>query len=474
MKVGDLFVSLGIKVDESKIKSIQSGFSNLRRGLIETKLAFIGAVWGLDRFISSSVNSAASIENIAKQTGLSAEALSKWDMAGQMSNLSLSAGETANSIGNLQKQLASIAMGQGNIAPFQMLGLDIVGKNAFDVIKDLRKNIEGLKPDIATNLISQLGLDPGMISILQLSNKEFEKLSNQAVLGSGSRSSILQTGFAIRNLEIKIKLLKDQIVVAIAPVINKFINQFLNWIIKNQSKIRNAISDFIEKIIYFIVIVSKGLGALLKFTEGLFGAQNGLKVLGAVIVGLLASFSPLVVILGSVSALFHDFSKWKTGKSAMFEDLYKTLTGISEKLSNFKKGIKDAFNFDEKTEKNIDKLSSAMSGLKGSLQLGLLGALIGGKVGGVQGALIGGGAGLSAGLFNILVDWQKKLLDENAIKRINGKEVSKEQFEQFKKIQNNNITLNTTINTDSNIAPQILGQRVNNELSTLQLNNGGF
>lgn len=470
MKVGDLFVALGIKTDESKLKAINTGFSNLRRGLIETKVAFLGAVWGLDKFISSSVQGVASIDNIAQQTGLSFQELQKFDMAGQMSNLAIGAGQTANAIGNLQKQIALIRMGQGNIAPFQMLGIDVVGKNAFEVIKDLRKNIQGLSPDIATNLISQLGLDPAMISLLKLSNKEFDKLTNQGGLGKGGRSSILQTGFALKQLELKIQRLKDQIVVAISPVIQKFINQFLNWIIKNQSKIRNALTDFIEKIAYFIAIIAEGVGVLIKFAENIFGAEKGMKLFGLAVAGLLLSLSPFVAKLAIISGIMHDFQNWKLGKDNMFGDLYKTIAGIADKLGLLKKTITGAFDFDEKTQKNIDSFSKAMSGLKGSLMLGLVGAVIGGKIGGLQGAAIGGGIGLGAGLINEFIDWQKELLNDE---KLNKKNFNPEK--SLNKNQTNNITINTQVNTDSNIAPSVLEKhQKKGVLDALQLNNSGF
>lgn len=470
MKVGDLFVALGIKTDESKLKAINTGFGNLRRGLIETKIAFLGAIWGLDKFISSSVQGVASIDNIAQQTGLSFQELQKFDMAGQMSNLAIGAGQTANAIGNLQKQIALIRMGQGNIAPFQMLGIDVAGKNAFEVIKDLRKNIQGLSPDIATNLISQLGLDPAMISLLKLSNKEFDKLTNQGGLGKGGKSSILQTGFALKQLELKIQRLKDQIVVAISPVIQKFINQFLNWIIKNQSKIRNVLTDFIEKIAYFIAIIAEGVGVLIKFAENIFDAEKGMKLFGLAVAGLLLSLSPFVAKLAIISGIMHDFQNWKLGKDNMFGDLYKTIAGIADKLGLLKKTITGAFDFDEKTQKNIDSFSKAMSGLKGSLMLGLVGAVIGGKIGGLQGAAIGGGIGLGAGLINEFIDWQKELLNDE---KLNKKNFNPEK--SLNKSQTNNITINTQVNTDSNIAPSVLEKhQKKGVLDALQLNNSGF
>ena len=223
MKVGDLFVSLGIKADTAQLQKITTGFSNLRRGLLETKLAFVGAMYALDRFVMSSAEGVANIENIALQTGLSADALQKWDLAGQMSSLALGTGQTAQALGNLQKQLSGIMMGQGNIAPFQMLGIDVAGKNAFDVISDIRNSIKDLRPDIATNIISQMGLDPTMIAILRMSNEQFAKMiNNQSILGKGGRQGVLQAGMAIRRLEIQLKLLKDQIVASLAPVVSKY------------------------------------------------------------------------------------------------------------------------------------------------------------------------------------------------------------------------------------------------------------
>ena len=222
--------------------------------------------------------------------------------------------------------------------------------------------------------------------------------------------------------------------------------------------------------------IAKIITSLIDLVSYIDNGTKKFNYMGLVVAGLVASFSPFLSIVVALGTALNDIQNWKAGGKAMFGDLYTTISGIADKLKYLKNAITGAFDFDESTQKNIDKFTGAMSNLKGSLQLGLLGALIGGKIGGVQGAVVGGGVGLGAGLLNWLIEANKsefmslyrKSNDETQKKR----ELIKQQ--DSNKTQQNNITLNTTINTDSNLVPEVFNRSVKNGLENLQLNNHGF
>ena len=177
--IGELFIELGVKADTSTINKVGAGIKGLRSNLLLVAGAFTGAVVGLDRFVDSALKGVVALQNINAQTGLSIEKLQQFQQAGQLSNLALSADQIAQSIGNVQKNLANIRIGQGNIAPFQLFpGVDIAGADVFDIMEQIRDNIHELDPAIATNLITQMGLTPDFINLLNLGNLSLQYLNS--------------------------------------------------------------------------------------------------------------------------------------------------------------------------------------------------------------------------------------------------------------------------------------------------------
>ncbi len=135
MNIGDFFVTLGFNADTTKVKDFAKAIGDLPLDVA----AGIAALAGLE------------------QANVSAEAV-------------------AGSVSALERNMAEIRLGRGNIAPFQMLGIGI-NQNAFGVLSQLRERIKGLDRPTATNLISQMGINPEMINVLSMTNEQFEQLS---------------------------------------------------------------------------------------------------------------------------------------------------------------------------------------------------------------------------------------------------------------------------------------------------------
>lgn len=371
MKIGDLFISLGIKADTRTLSSIQNGFKNLRTNLIQTQAAFAAAIYGLDRFVSGTVQGVTALQNLNQQTGLSIEQLQKWQQAGQLSNLALSADEISNSIGNLQRNIAAIKMGQGNIAPFQMLGnIKIAGTDAIGVLKQVRENIKNLDPGIATNLISQIGLDPGMINVLRLSNEEFDKLSKNQFLSKGQRDAVMGVGTSIKELTLRLGSFKDQAVAKLAPQLNRIVKDFFEWINKNSSKIIQAIGGIVQAIANFTTAVANAVSLAAQFLQKTLGLKDGLMALAAIFAVVGLSFSPFLLGLTAIILLLDDIKTWQDGGESLFGGFYDrikkikdTVTNIIKPFTNLKKAIGDTFK-DLKNGDAIKNLSDLFKNAK--------------------------------------------------------------------------------------------------------------
>lgn len=174
MTIAEFFVTIGFNVQSKSVKEVLGTLQDLPIAALESIAALAGVEYSLMKITQQAFETATSLQLFTSETGLSAKELQKWQIVAEQSNVSAEA--VASSINTLQRNLAEIRLGRGNIAPFQILGVG-VNQNAFGVLNQLRQRLKGLDPAMATNLVSQMGLDPSFIHLLQLTDKEFGNLS---------------------------------------------------------------------------------------------------------------------------------------------------------------------------------------------------------------------------------------------------------------------------------------------------------
>ena len=326
--IGELFIELNVRADNQAVNRFNFGFKDLRKNALLAAGAFTGAVVGLDRLIASTLRGVVSLQNLNNQTGLSIEKLQQFQQAGQLSNLALSADQIAQSIGNVQKNLADIKIGQGNIAPFQLLGINVDGADAFDVIEQIRDSIKGIDPAIATNLISQLGLTPDFINILKLSRKEFELLGENTFLNPQQRADIDNVGTSIKALTLRFKALKDQAIAKIAPDLNELMQKFFKWLKDNDDSVINTIAFITKGFTSFARALGNAFDLSSRFLNNIIGMENGLKILATSFGFLTLSFSPFLAGLAAVILLLDDIAVYRRGGNSITGELFKSFNNL--------------------------------------------------------------------------------------------------------------------------------------------------
>lgn len=343
MKIADFFIQLGLRADTGTLNTVTETVENLGKGLIGVQAAFVTAGYALDRFVAGTLSGVSALKNLNSQTGLSIEELQKWQQAGQLSNLELSADSVAQSIGNLQRSLASIRLGQGNIAPFQMLGIDVAGKNAFQVLNQIRNNIKGIAPDIQSNILSQMGIGPEMLPLLRATNEEFAQLSQNTFLSKEQRDKIYAVGLSFRELTLRMSALKDQAVAKIAPELERLIKTFFTWIKDNGEKITQIITNIANAFITFLKAVGNAFSLLGDFVSTITNAESGIKALSIAFAALGIAMMPFTAGLLLVIALLDDIKTWKEGGQSLFGNFYQGIATFVQKVTPLLQGIKQFF-----------------------------------------------------------------------------------------------------------------------------------
>lgn len=306
-----------IKGKESLAKSIGEN--------VKKFTAFVGAgiaaVAVIDRMVSSLLRANQVYINFNRQTGLAIDKLNEYATAGAMVDYNLSPESVANSIQSLQSNLAQIRLGQGNIAPYQLLGINPVEQDAFGVLEQLRRSIQGISDIDATNIIQQMGLSPEFISILRLSREEFKQLQDEVFLNSANRQAMNQYAMQLRKIHLQFNLLKDKALLSILPPFVKFM-------------------QYIENM---VEIWAKLISTLVNFVKASTEVQTVLKGIGIALLAIMVIIHPVIAAFTALYLIIEDIAVFFMGGKSF---IGLALAGL-QKIGNYvSKSLGNFFDFD--------------------------------------------------------------------------------------------------------------------------------
>jgi ribosome-associated translation inhibitor RaiA len=475
MNLDSLFVSLGFDVQDGGLKKMQNGIATFVKSAVGLKVALTAASAVMSKLINDTSTEVAQLEKFAQNTGLAIEKLQKWQEAGQKIDITLNKEGIANSIANLQKNLDEIKFGKGDISTFQILGISIGGKDAFQILEELRNKFQGLNNTQIKNLVEKTGLDSSFVSLLKVSSQEFDNLSQQIRLNSEQRGGLLEFGKNVKTLQLNLIALKNQISANLAPSFSKFYTELNALVVKNRNVIINSfetIAKSISKAVQLfynpIKLTIDVLGRLFDGLQNLIGTQGALATFGA---GLALIFTPLKTLLKPITLaivglllLLDDITIWLDGGKSAFGDFYNSVNNIINKLSP----LLEKLNFLKNTllAENDSPENVAKEGLKTIGKSIAVGAGIGAGagtfvpgLGTITGALTGAILGLFKELMqdnNVFKAYFEASMNKRAIEDV-GNNLG--QSRNIEIIQNNNFN----ITADS---PEATGQKVYNVINS--------
>tara|TARA_R110002020_G_scaffold13283_10_gene48144 strand:- start:51 stop:1406 length:1356 start_codon:yes stop_codon:yes gene_type:complete len=384
MKIADIFVSLGVKADNKAVKTFEGNITNLTKRLAIMTAAFGGAVAALDKFTSGTVDSSVGLQNIANQTGLAISKLRQLGQAVQLSDLSMTAEQAAQEVGNLEQRLAAIRLTGQGAESFIRFGIQPTG-DAFAVLEQVREAIQGMDNAKASTLISSLGINPQFINLLRLSRKEFDELGKNVFLSDKQNQNIIKLGTSITRLKLRIGALKDQAVAKLAPSLNKLVEDGFKWFEENGDNIIDIMAGIGKGFAMFASAVSNAIGFVASMR---FSFEGLLTVLGL----LALRFAPVITAIGGVLLVLDDLAVYARGGDS-------AIGVLLDKLKDFA-GIE----LSSSLVVSIVSITAAVTAL--SLALGGVGKTLGilqgafsfvGKIGSKVGKFLGSKLGLSVG-----------------------------------------------------------------------------
>lgn len=175
MNVGELFITLGLKGGDKtskELKGVGKTLGDVSTNALAVKAAIVGVIYGLERIMSSSMQTGAGLQQFSALTGLSTKQLQQWQYAARQ--VGVGADEVTSNFKSVQSVMAKAVLGEGKPKGMsqleQMTGFDIKKSNdTFYVMGKLQEMVlkmrkQGVGAGIIEDITKSFGVSEGMIA----------------------------------------------------------------------------------------------------------------------------------------------------------------------------------------------------------------------------------------------------------------------------------------------------------------------
>ncbi len=329
MNILELFAHIGLKADtpqaESFLKTV-NGIKSQLIGAVAGTLSLAAAI----KAVNSSMSDALAMKKFEADTGQSADAMQRWTaVANQVNGAGSTVAETLRSITSNQEK---IKLGQGNISGYQLLGID-PRSDPIAVLEQFKQKTQNVSQAMRRNLASQIGISNDLVSTLELSNAQFDKMARNAwVIPQSSIDGMNRARGSLEALGNHLKYIQAELVAKLAPVIEKvtiWIGKFVTVVVQAGTQLDKIIRSTIGWKNAMIAII----GALAIMNAGFLLSPIGLFTMA---------------VLGLILVL-QDLYVYSQGGDSLFGDLMKNFPVLGNMLAGFGKdfmaGLKAIIDF---------------------------------------------------------------------------------------------------------------------------------
>lgn len=308
MKIAELFTEVVLKGSEDVSKGlakINTAFKSAGESALLTKAAIGAVVFGLERLTGFASQAGMDLTKFAATTGLSTDALQRWQVVGRMYDVS--GQEMQQTIENLQQMTADMMMGKGMPEGAAALGIKMT-RDPMNLMEQLRQKAKELPPDIGYSLMKSFNLSPNMYQFFRSSNEDLSKVKKAFILSSGEIDQLTKVNKAWKDLWLQLEMFGKHTVAANGLWAVSELGKAFKWVTTTASNIK-------------------------KLTEEFKGLKTVAIALG---VGLALYFAPITTLVGGLVMLLGELQKKREGK----DNLIDYITGDSKK-GTLKEDIRD-------------------------------------------------------------------------------------------------------------------------------------
>lgn len=341
MKIGELFVKIGIKGGKESISKMKG----LMKTTLATKAAMLGTVVALAKMSQEARRFAMNMEVFQANTGLSGQMLQK--MSYQAAQAGVSLDNLGATLQHIQKMSTQIAFGEGNIKPFQMLGID-PHQDPVKILNQIGQAIRKYQNEPAKirEIVDGFGISNELYYMLLQS--QTEELEEQFLLKQKDQQTLVKLNkewyklwWYVKQISIKLQGFLAHIALPIVKAVLRIVKYF--------GKILIAVTDAVE--------ASTAL-------------QKALAIIAILAAVIFAWFSPLTALFIGIALVLEDIYGYFTGKDSItgrliewiksgeiIKAIFMTIGDIIRSISNMI--------FGNKFTKPISNLLGIASGVSG-------------------------------------------------------------------------------------------------------------
>lgn len=207
------------------------------------------AVGVLDRLINANAKANRSVLTLSKTSGVSLDEINKYASSAVSVNSQASREAIGQTMGRISQFLFDLKMGQADVSAIYQMGLfggksfNPWGMDTLQFIEAVRDGIKGINDIDATNIIQKLGFSPDDLLWLRMSREEFENIVN--IFPDEFQSKELEVQAQnLRKIHEEINALTNELLIEASPVIKEFLELLKYGLVECKQPLIELLQDF--------------------------------------------------------------------------------------------------------------------------------------------------------------------------------------------------------------------------------------
>jgi hypothetical protein len=331
--------------------------------------ALFGAMTTLMYF---SAKAAVGLQKFGILSDVSTTKLQDWQFAAAKFNVA--GQDVADTILNIQNAQAQIELGEGNIGPWQFLGIN-PNQNPLDILWQVHLAIQKIRPEVARLMTSQMGISGDMFTFLRRPNLGLGELSEKYTLDQKDINDLAELNGEWNQLLIKIEAVGIKTASKLSPAFRDFFKEVLpyveklaNWLVwlgGNTEGARKA-RESIEGIALGLIKVGVALPAVITGIKILTGLMSALSIASGP-VGL--TFAAIALAMVAIDRHSKVWAAQATARGVPSNGLIDSLRNPDdEKSKNFARGFRTEAEWNAAKVPGQSSLGATWDGLVGMIK----------------------------------------------------------------------------------------------------------
>lgn len=258
--VRELLVKLGVKADDRKLKQFDAGLATVKKGMLVAAAAAAALAAGLAAITLATARQGDEAAKAGKRVGVTAE---------EIQELGFAAEQSGASVGDMEKALRRQAVSARDASrgselaaeSYAKIGVDVKDANGemksnIDLLLENADGIASLKTETEKLAVVNDIFGRGGAKLLPLFNEGaagIEKLRQRArdlgfVMSKEATEAAERFTDRLNELKKIAAGVRNQIGIALMPIITRLIDRFRDWFVSNRAIIDQRLDDVVERI----------------------------------------------------------------------------------------------------------------------------------------------------------------------------------------------------------------------------------